>query len=174
MLAEPRLMDRPFEVLKFPVMVERRVLVLSPLIGIYTHYLERSLVCGGASCPACQRGIGHKYQGYVAVFYDGGPRLLRLTTNAAAVGDDAGIFTPGRVVKVVKTAARRPLTLMSDGDGRDFDRYTVVSRLALLSVVCRLHGLPLLPEGIEEAEARELVERNASTAVGLALAAAER
>lgn len=174
MLAEPRKMDRPFEVLKFPVLVERRLLVLSPLVGIYTHYFSRSVICAGTICPACARGIGHKYQGYVAVFYDGGTRLLRLTSNSAAVGGDEGFFTPGRVLKVVKTAARRPLTLMSDGDVSDFDRYTVVSRLALISVVCRLHSLPPLPDGISEDEARDLVYRNAATSVGLALAEAAR
>lgn len=174
MLAEPRKMDRPYEVLKFPIRVERRLLVLSPLVGIYTHYFSRSVICAGNICPACSRGIGHKYAGYVAVFYDGGTKLLRLTANSAAAGCDEGMFTPGRVVKVVKAAARRPLTLMGDGDVRDFDRYTVVSRLALASVVCRLHGLPALPDGISEDEARELVYRNAATAVGLALAEAAR
>lgn len=172
MLAEAKMESRPFEVLKFAVGFERRVLVLSPLIGINTHYLERSLICAGRSCPACKRGIAFKYAGYVVVWVEGVNRLLRLTATAAVIGGDAGLFVPGRVVRVVKTKERRPLTLMGDGDARQFDEGSIVSRLELLSVVARLHGLPGLPDGIQEQEAKQLVERNALTSVELALARA--
>lgn len=169
MLAEPKLECRPFEVLKFPVLVERRVLVLSPLVGINTHYFERSLICAGSSCPACKRGIAFKYAGYVVVFYEGVNRLLRLTSTAAVIGGDAALFVPGRVIRVVKTKERRPLTLMGDGDARRFDLSSAISRLELLSVVARLHGLPGLPDGIGEQDAERLVCRNAESLIGLAL-----
>lgn len=169
MLAEPKLESRPFEVMKFPVLVERRVLVLSPLVGINTHYFERSLICGGRSCPACKRGIAFKYAGYVVVFYEGVNRLMRLTATAASLGSDAALFVPGRVLLVTKVKERRPLMLLGDGDARLFDASTAISRLQLLSVVARLHGLPGLPDGIDEINATRLVERNAATSVDLAL-----
>lgn len=169
MLAEPKLESRPFEVMKFPVLVERRVLVLSPLVGINTHYFDRSVICGGRSCPACKRGIAFKYAGYVVVWHEGVNRLMRLTATAAVIGGEGGLFVPGRVIRVVKPKERRPLTLMGDGDARQFDVSTIISRIELLSVVARLHGLPGLPDGIPEKAALELVERNAATAVALAL-----
>lgn len=169
MLAEPKLESRPFDVLTFQVGFARRVLVLSPLVGVNTHYFKRSLICGGRSCPACKRGIAYKYAGYVAVFFEGVNRLMRLTATAAVIGLEAALFVPGRVLLAEKPMERRPLTLIGDGDARDFNGSLAISRVDLLCVVARLHGLPGLPDGISEYEAARLVERNAAMNVDLAL-----
>lgn len=170
MLAEPKLEERPFEVMKFAICVEKRVLVLSACCGINTHYLSRSLICGGLECPACKCGLARKYVGYVAVLWHGQRRLLRLTQWSARVGNDDGLFVPGRIVRVVKPKERRPLVLNGDGDSMSFQGAAVITRLQLLSVVARLHGLPGLPDGISEADAKQLVQRNGVTSIRLALA----
>lgn len=169
MLAEPKLEDRPFQVLSWTAGVPRRLLILSPCVGINTHYMGRTLICGGELCPACKSGIAGKYSGYVVVFWDGRNRLLRLTQAAAYVGREAGYFTPGRVLIVEKPKERQALTMMPDGDAADVNRFAFHSRMQLLSIVARLHGLPAVPQDITEEEATDLVHRNAAELIRLAL-----
>lgn len=169
MLAEPKLEDRPFQVLTWTAPQSRRLLILSPCVGISTHYMERTLICGGVECPACKRGIAAKYAGYVVVFCNGRNRLLRLTQGPAAVGADNGLFQPGRVLIVQKLRERHPLFLTPDGDASGVDRFAFHTRLQLLSIVARLHGLPVVPDGMTEEQAKEAVEANACTSLRLAM-----
>lgn len=169
MLAEPKLEDRPFQVLSWSPGVPRRLLILSPCVGINTHYMSRTLICGGVQCPACKSGIAGKYSGYVVVFWDGRNRLLRLTQGAAFVGLEAGYFVPGRVLMVEKPKERQSLKMMPDGDCVDVNCFSFHSRLQLLSIVARLHGLPQVPQEMTEVEAGDLVHRNASELIRLAM-----
>lgn len=169
MLAEPKLEDRPFQVLSWSVGVPRRLLILSPCVGVNTHYMARSLICGGPRCPACKSGIAGKYSGYVVVFWEGRNRLLRLTQGSAFLGCEAGYFVPGRVLIVEKPKERQQLLLRPEGDGKDVNRFSFVSRIQLLSIVCRLHGLPAVPQEITDDEAIDLVHKNGSELIRLAM-----
>lgn len=170
MLAEPKLEDRPFQVLSWSPPQSRRLLILSPCVGISTHYMARTLICGGVACPACKCGIAGKYAGYVVVFCNGRNRLLRLTQGPSLVGAEGGLFQPGRVLIVQKLRERHPLTLAADGDGKDVCRFSFHTRLQLLSIVARLHGLPAVAHEMEEPEAIDLVHLNACTSIRLAMA----
>lgn len=169
MLAEPKLEDRPFQVLTWTAPQSRRLLVLSPCVGISTHYMKRTLICGGVECPACKCGIAGKYAGYVVVFSSGRNRLLRLTQGPSLVGAEGGLFSPGRVLIVQKLRERHGLTLTPDGDVVGADRWSFHTRLQLLSIVARLHGLPVVPEEMTEEEAIEVVHSNACTSLRLAM-----
>lgn len=169
MLVSPKLEARPFEVMKFRVGVPRRVLVLSPLLGLNTHYLGASKLCAGSACPACLAGISGKFAGYLCVLFEAQRRLIRLTQNAAHQGELGDQFRPGRVLEVVKERERRPLITTPIGDSKTFDRSAIISRVELLSVVARLHGLPRVPDGLGFDRAIEGVAAAALTACRLAM-----
>ncbi len=169
MLAEPKLEDRPYQVLSWSPGHPRRLLILSPCVGINTHYMRRTLICGGDDCPACKSGIAGKYTGYVVVFWQGRNRLLRLTQGPSLVGAEGGLFAPGRVLIVVKPKERHALTLTPAGDGADVNRFCFHTRLQVLSIVSRLHGNPAVPQELDEDEAIALVRRNSVAAMRLAM-----
>lgn len=169
MLAEPRLQDHPFEVLKVGVGGRLRVLVLSTLCGVNVHFLGSSRICGGDRCVACKAGLASKYAGYCAVSLMGRRRLLRLTSTSAQLGLNAGLFQPGMVLEVEKLKERKPISLVGVGDERSFDRDSAVSAIALLSIVARLHGLPGLDLGWTVSDGQDLVKKNACSAVKLAM-----
>lgn len=169
MLAEPRLEDRPYEVLKVGVGGRLRVLVLSMLCGVNVHFLGSSRICGGNRCEACKAGLASKYAGYVACSLSGRRRLLRLTSTSAQLGLKAGLFQPGMVLQVEKLKERKPLLLVGVGDESKFDRSARVSAIALLSIVARLHGLPGLDLSWSVTEALDLVKKNACSSVRLAM-----
>lgn len=170
MLVEPKVARRPFDVLKFRVGVPMRVLCVSPLVGLNTHFLGATKICGGDACPACLTGIPAKYAGYVVVMYDHQRRLMRLTQQSAFLGDEQGMFVAGRILEVEKQRERRPVRLVDCGDVKTFDRHAIVSRVELLSVIARLHGLPGLEPGWSIAMGMDAVSRSAVTCVRLALA----
>lgn len=144
MLVKPKLEARPFQVLKWTPGFPRRVLVLSPLCGVNTHFLGSSKICGGDACGACRAGIPAKYAGYVAVLFESTVRLLRLTSGSAFLGEELGHYVPGRILDVIKQRERRPLQIVCAGDAKQFDVASVISRVELLSTVGALHGLPRL------------------------------
>jgi len=146
MLCDPTTVARPYEVLPFSVGFAKRVLVLSRLEGIATHFIRASRICPGDGCPACLRGLPAKYQGYVAVSFERSIRLLRLTQAAAAAGEMDGCWIPGSVVKVRKDRERRPFVVEFEKEHVQFNRSQVISRVELLNVIARLHGLPLPEE----------------------------
>lgn len=169
MLAEPKLEDRPYQVLTWSPPQTRRLLILSPCVGINTHYMRRTLICGGDACPACKCGIAGKYVGYVVVFWHGFYRLLRLTQGPSLVGAEGGLFQPGRVLFVEKAKERQALSLLAGRDAADVDRFSFHTRLQVLSIVARLHGLPVVPQELDEDQAIAVVRRNTCAAIGLAL-----
>lgn len=172
MLVDPMCEARPFEVLKFSIGRTKRLLVLSPLVGLKVHFISSSRICAGASCPACAVGLAGKFQGYLAVMYQGGRWLLRLTAPPARKGTDAGLFVAGTVLQVSKAQERRPLAVECETTLKTFDRDAIMSRVELLSVVARLHGLPGLPQGMTFEEGVENVGESAVACMRLALAAA--
>lgn len=169
MLVDPSSVVRPFEVLKFRVGVPMRVLVCSPCLGVNTHFLGSTRICAGENCPACLAGIPSKYQGYIVILYDCQRRLMRLTAASAKVGSDQGMFTPGRIIEVEKERERRPVRLLDVGDLATFAREQIVSRIELLSVLARLHGLPPVPDGAGMDDALDLVACAARTNLRLAM-----
>lgn len=169
MLVKPKLEVRPYEVLKWSPGWPRKVLVLSPLIGVNTHFLGSSKICGGDSCPACRSGIPAKYAGYVAVLFEATVRLLRLTSASAILGEDQGQYVPGRILEVIKPKERKALQIVQVGDAKQFDVSAVISRVELLSVVCALHGLPRLEPTWPIEQCEKLVGKNACQAVRLAM-----
>lgn len=169
MLVDPKLEARPFEVLKWTPSWPRRVLVLSPLCGVKTHFLGSSKICGGDSCPACRSGIPGKYAGYVAVLFEATVRLLRLTSASAYLGEQQGQYIPGRILEIVKLKERTPLQIVDVGDSKTFDRSAVISRVELLSTVAALHGLPRMEPTWPFDQCVTLIEKNACTSVRLAM-----
>lgn len=169
MLVEPKLTARPFDVVKFRIGVPMRVLCVSSLIGINTHFLDSTRICGGDRCPACLSGIAAKYQGYIVVLYESQRRLIRLTQQSAFFGADQGMFTPGRIIEIEKERERRPVRLVDVGDCKTFDRSAIVARVELLSVLARLHGLPGIDPSCSIEEGQKLVAHAACTQVRLAL-----
>lgn len=169
MLADPKNEARPFDVLKFSAGHPVQTMVLSPLLGVKTHFLRQSRLCAGETCPACLSGVPSKYAGYVVTLYRQQRRLLRLTQAAAFVGDTGGMFVPGRVIEVFKQRERRPLSIVVVGDSQTFDQRSIVSRVELLNIVARLHGLPAASEGNPFDRALEEVIENAAKNVRLAL-----
>lgn len=161
MLAEPSLVDRPYEVLKVVVGGRARVLVLSTLCGVNTHFFARSLICGGGVCEACKSGIASKYAGYVAVSWQGRRRLLRLTSTSAQLGLDDGAFQPGLVIEVEKAKDRQPLNVIVVEFEKSFDSGAVVAPISLLSIVARLHGLPAVGDEMSVSAGRAAVEEAA-------------
>lgn len=169
MLVDPQVDVRPFEVLSFSPGRAKRVLVLSPMIGFKVHFIHSSRICAGASCPACAVGMAGKFQGYVVVMFDSQRRLLRLTAGPAKIGSEAGIFVAGTILEVSKCAARRPLVCLVEGTSKKFDASNVVSRVELLSVVARLHGLVPVPAECSFEAGIEVIKTNAQQVCRLAL-----
>lgn len=169
MLVEPKLEARPYEVLKWSPGFPRRVLVLSPLCGVNTHFLGSSKICGGDSCPACRAGIPAKYAGYVAVLFESTVRLLRLTSASAFLGQEQGQYVPGRILDVVKHKERKPLQIVQVGDSLHVDVSSVISRVELLSSVAALHGLPRFDASWPIERCLKLIVKNACTSVRLAM-----
>lgn len=169
MLVKPKLEARPFEVLKWTPGFPRRVLVLSPLCGVNTHFLDSSKICGGDACPACRAGISGKYSGYVAVLFESTVRLLRLTSGSAYLGEEQGHYVPGRVLEVVKLKERTPLQIVYTGDSKQFDVSAVISRVELLSTVAALHGLARLDISRPFDECVVGMMKSACTSVRLAM-----
>ena len=169
MLADPKIEERPFEVLKISAGRSELVMVLSTLCGVKVHFLGRSRICAGEGCPACLVGLPAKYTGYVAVLLRATERLLRVTSGAARFGDENGLWVPGRIVLVEKTRDRRPLGLEGRGDAKSFEARSSLSRVRMLSVVARLHGLPELEYGWSENQAKDVVRHSAQTCLRLAL-----
>ena len=169
MLVKPKLEARPYEVLKWTPGYPRAVLVLSPLVGLNTHFLGSSKICGGEACPACRAGIPGKYAGYVAVLFEATVRLLRLTAGSAVLGEDQAHYTPGRILEIVKQKERQPLQIVTLGDAKQFDVSAVISRVELLSSVAALHGLPRVGPDWPFGDAVKAVADNACTAARLAM-----
>lgn len=169
MLVDPKLEARPFEVLKWYAGQMRRVLVLSPLVGINSHFLGSSKICAGEGCPACRSGVPAKYSGYVCVLFSSTVRLLRLTSAAAYYGNDQAHFVPGRVLEVIKQKERQPLSIVSPCDAKDFDRAAVIGRVELLSTLAALHGLPRMEPTWSFEQCVELMSKNARQSCRLAL-----
>lgn len=173
MLVDPTCEARPFEVMKLNAGRIRRVLVLSPLVGLKVHFIRSSRICAGNTCPACSVGLSGKFQGYLCVAWEGSRWLLRLTGTSARKGADSGVFVPGTVLNVSKPREKRPLLLEAEKILKTFDRDAILSRVELLSVVARLHGLPGLPVGMTFDEGVENVAQNATACMRLALAAVQ-
>ena len=169
MLADPKVEERPFEVLKIAAGRSQRVLVLSTLCGVKIHFLGRSLICAGSDCPACEVGLTAKYTGYVVVLLRGTERLLRVTSGAAAFGTEHALWVPGRILVVSREKERASLELDAQGDVVGFSDGARLSRVMLLSAVARLHGLPELSGDWSEAQAVEAVRHSAETCLRLAL-----
>ena len=174
MLVDPMCEVRPFEVMKLTSGVTKRVLVLSPMVGLKVHFIQSSRICAGSSCPACAVGLAGKFQGYLCVLWESSRWLLRLTSNSARRGADAGLFVAGTVLQVSKPREKRPLVLECETTLKAFDREAILSRVELLSVVARLHGLPGCVPGMSFDEAAETVQSCAVECMRLALAAAKR
>ena len=174
MLVDPTCEARPFEVMKITVGRTKQVLVLSPLLGLKIHFIQSSRICAGNICPACAVGLAGKFQGYLCVLYEGNRWLLRLTSKTGMVGTDAGLFVPGTVLQVSKPREKRPLVIECETTLKTFDREAILSRVELLSVVARLHGLPGIVPGMSFEEGVESVSSCAVECMRLALAAAKR
>ena len=169
MLVDPKNEARPFDVLKLSAGRPIQVMVLSPLLGIQTHFLRQSRLCAGETCPACLSGIPSKYAGYVVVLYRSTRRLLRLTQVAACGGEMSSAFVPGRILEAYKKLERRPITLQTMGDSKTFDQSAIVSRLELLNVVARLHGLAAAADHAGFDQALVEIAKNASKCCTLAI-----
>lgn len=172
MLVDPTCEARPFEVMKLSVGFTKRVLVLSPLVGLKVHFIVSSRICAGSICPACAVGLAGKFQGYVCVLFESSRWLLRLTSNSARRAADAGLFVAGTVLQVSKPREKRPLAIECETTLKEFDRDSILSRVELLSVVARLHGLPGLPPGMSFEEGVSNVADHAVACMRLALKSA--
>lgn len=169
MLCDAEVDVRPFEVLAFSPGYPKRILVLSPMIGFKIHFIHSSRICAGPSCPACAIGMAGKFQGYVVVMFEQQRRLLRLTAKPAKAGAEAGIFVAGTILTIVKPRVKRPLECVCDGTSKKFDPSNVVSRVELLSVVARLHGLVAAGSELGFDAAVEVIKTNAMQVCRLAL-----
>lgn len=169
MLVDPKVEVQTYEVIKFLIGFPERLLCLSVLCGIDTHFLGSSKICGGSACPACKSGIASKFVGYVAVLFKARRRLLRLTAASARYGLESGVWQPGQVIEVEKFQERRPLRVVGVNSRAVYERAATVSSVELLSVVARLHGLPGLDLAWTIDDCKKIVEKNAVTSVGLAL-----
>lgn len=169
MLVDPTCEARPFEVMKLTVGRMKRVLVLSPMVGLKVHFIQSSRICAGSICPACAVGLAGKFQGYVCVLHESTRWLLRLTSNSARLATDAGLLVAGTVLQVSKPREKRPLRIECETTLKTFDRDAILSRVELLSVVARLHGLPGLPPSMSFDEGVENVADHAVACMRLAL-----
>lgn len=169
MLVDPEVDVRPFDVLVLSPGFPKVVLVLSPMIGFKIHFIDSSRICSGLSCPACAIGMAGKFQGYVVVMFERQRRLLRLTAKPGKIGSESGLFVPGTILEVVKPRAKRPLELSEKGMSQKFDPANIVSRVELLSVVARLHGLLAAGAELGFEAAVEVIKTNAMQVCRLAL-----
>lgn len=162
MLTTPVSSGPSYEVLKVPVGRKAAVLVLSPLVSVRTHFGKSTMLCTCLEdCPACFAGWGSKYAGYAVVSDGQRRRLLRLTESAARVAEREELVVPGRILHCGKPADRRALQLTSGGVHSDFQPSQALSEIQTLSLVMRLHGLGLLPDGCSREEGIATCRRRA-------------
>lgn len=144
-LASARELPQNYSVLVVPTGRTMRICVLSPLVGVMTHFKERSLICPGEGCRACSAGMGRKYAGYVVVHDGSARRLLRLTEQAGLDVERQALAYPGSVWEVTKSRTRWPLSV------REVESVQVATEARhsvgdVLIRVALLHGLGLLPD----------------------------
>lgn len=169
MLVDPTCDVRMWDVLKFTIGYPRRLLVCSVLCGINVHFLGSSRICAGDDCPACKSGVASKFSGYVAVLAAGKRQLLRLTGMSATMGMNKGLWQAGMIIDVDKNKERHPLRVIGLGQSSDFSSSSRVGPVELLGVVARLHGLPGFDETWALEDALRALEKNAKTAILIAL-----
>lgn len=114
-------------------------------LGFETHYLGRSLLCGGSSCDGCKHR-GKRWLGYLGVQAGGKPYCLELTAAAwqsafARIKFENWPDALGVQFIVRKVALRSPLRLEPTRVHPAIEEARATARV--LRTVARLYRLPL-------------------------------
>jgi hypothetical protein len=133
------------------------VLCSDAFLPLTVHWVGRSVVCGGETCPLCQclpgRGLF-----YLAVYCNDRPSILELGALSSSLLEQhckllhQGI-RPGLVVRLARRSAKAPVT------SEVIEEKPGVARVPLMELVSRVVALYHLPgpnpnEGFDEYDAR--------------------
>jgi hypothetical protein len=122
-----------------PEVVEELICVSDGMEGVQTHYLQRTVICGGAECALCLDGRPTRFLGFVAVRWRLGLGLLRLTSGPATQLM-AMQPRPGLVVAVKQKNPRSPIRIQKKGITAVPPDMTI-SQLELLNCLSHLFGV---------------------------------
>lgn len=141
----------------------------SQLLWTSLHWADRSILCGGEGCPACDRGYTRRKYAFAAVDRQGNTAAtIQLTEGDVCLlkglGDQAGVGTTiGSAFRVWREKTRQPMKAEYCGFTAEL---ILIPRERVIVDVLRIHGVAATEADVSSGGYRRLVQMRCADLIG--------
>lgn len=143
--------------------------IRSQLLWTSLHWAERSILCGGDGCPACERGYTKRSYAFAAVDRQGNTAaIIQLTESDVCLlrglGDQQGLGTTiGTSFRVWREKTRQPMRAEYCGFTPEL---ILIPREKVIVDVLRIHGVAATELDVSSGGYRQLVKMRCLDQIG--------